>query len=411
MELVAAFQAQTARGRGTAKTGGVGNVQVKAAGVPSYNPYELGMNVDPKRKPAASPMPPQKPTGLGVGGGRAIARKNLTTPAPATTSWVTRDNQRDIDSIVGLLGTGYQIDRAGMQDKVNAIINSNGMRSAAFDTKEAALRNELKTKLEMAGIDTRAIDLQLGNMPQWQKFLDESHANTVGQIASNRNHAYGLKASALEDRKLDEKDITEARRMLAGQVDRQRRDALSDATVRGVVGSVGQDWDDIEFERSGVAAKIDAENARSAKALQDRHKDLDNSIANLNWDISNAGLTHRQESAKLNERKQLLELEAEKARLSAVDMQNAMGTALAQLGLEKAMSQGQFLEAMANARAADQAALHNYLAAVAAQQQQYQQWQEKVQWTPEQMAFFRAVQNQQSDAKRNQGNAWGGSFR
>ncbi len=410
MSLVSAFRAQTASAQARAKP--KVNTPVQAAGVPSYNPYQLGMNTDPKQK-TGSPMPAQKPSWKDQAKGIAqdAYRQAQTARGQGSTSWVTRDNSRDIEAMVGLLGTGYQMDRAAMQDQVDALINANGLRTTAFDQKEAALRNELKTKLEMAGIDTRAIDLQLGNIPQWQAFLDQNHAATVGQIATNRNHAYQLKASALEDRKLDEKDIAKAREALAGQVSRERRNALSDATVRGVVGSVGQDWDDIEAERQVAAGKIDAENARSAKALRDRHADIDNNIANLNWDIERAGLTHREETAKLKERQQLLQLEAEKARLSAIDMQNAVNTALANLGLDRAMSQGQFLESMANARAADQAALRNYLQAVANQQQQHQQWQEKVQWTPEQMAFFRAVQNQQTDQKRNQGNAWGSAFR
>ena len=304
----------------------------------------------------------------------AIAKANKK---PGGGFWITQNNQRDIDQMVGLLTSGYELDKSTMQDQINAIINSNSMRGEAFSQKEAAMRKQLEGQLAINGIDVRGIDLQLGNFAEWQRFLDVNRDNAVGQIAGNRNHAYGLKASAAQDRKLDEKDIGKAREGLLKQVERERRNALSDATVRGVVGSVGQDWGDIEDTRVEASGKLDSEDARSAKALADRQADLDNTIGNFNWDIKNANLSHEESTAKLKERKQLLELEAEKARLSAIDLQNAMGTALAQLGLNRAMSEGQFLESLANAKAADQQNLMKYLQGIANQQQQYKQWQEK----------------------------------
>jgi hypothetical protein len=249
---------------------------------------------------------------------------------------------------------------AGLNDiRAQQMINQQA-RERAYGNISGAYQSQLRNQIRNADLDTMGVLVNQSNMPKWQGFLSEQWGNAMKAGKSDLDRVDQEWILANQARGIDIKEIAQGRREVDQQALRGIRDATSAATVGGVIQAAKQDYGDIEQDRGNALYGLDITDERSQLTNQDRRSELANRRRQLMGDLTAFDINTRESRAKLNEREQLLKVEAEKARLQPQMLMDQMNVTLQRLGLDRTMSTGQFLEAMANASAQERALISQF---------------------------------------------------
>jgi hypothetical protein len=257
-------------------------------------------------------------------------------------------------------------------------MNNQALRNKGFDNSAAAYKQQLAGQIANANLDLMGVAVNQSNMPKWKAFLAEQWGNTMKAGKSDADFIDQQWKAQQLNRGLDLQEIAQGRKEVAQQADQGYRDATSAAVVGGVVQAAAQDFADIEVERGNALYGLDLADKRSATTDWERRSELANRRRQLTADLKGFDINTRESQAKLAEREQLLKIEAEKARLQPRMLQDAMNVTLSNLNLDRAISQGQFLEGLANAEAQKQAQLGQYLRDVSAWMNLVKTWESTV---------------------------------
>lgn len=268
--------------------------------------------------------------------------------------------RRDAQAIVDMYRQGLDSGIAGLNDSRAALMNNQAARNKQFDITQGAYQNQLAGQLAEANLNIQGFDIQQQNFPQWYKFLAEKWGNAMTAGKADLDYIAKQQVNSANQRLIDWREIQQGKKEVGQQATTARRDATSSAVVGGVIQNAKQDYADIEQERGNALYGLDLADQKSQLSEKQRREELSNRRSQLIADLTDFDINTREGQAKLREREQLLGIEAQKARLKPRQLQDAMNVTMARLGLEKVMSQGQYLEAMANANAQERALLNQF---------------------------------------------------
>lgn len=365
----------------------------------------LAPGLDPYKKPAPTAQQRQfdedrrtiaqseARTGSGVGLGAAMRRPAIQqfhdsifggvrkamagyAPMPAMPTLVARDNRREIDDIVSKLGGQHALELAAIQASRDTLARNQGLRNQGFDLQRQGLNANWIYDTAYKDLDLKGANIQLGNMAEWRRLVSEQANLSQSDISSNMRLLDRMEISSAEQWMKDAADVKQARTDLTRTTDAERRKALSAAVVRGVIGGVADDWTDIEHARQSSAQGIDSLEAEATTRHADRRANNTARREQLLNERERTRLSAHEQHTKLNEREQLLQIEADKLNISKAQLQTNLDLALRQLGLDQQISQGQFVEAMANANGQQAAALQRFIQQAASAESFYQKWYE-----------------------------------
>lgn len=355
--LVDQFRAQVAKGR--VSTGFPVRTNNKTSS--GYDPYGGYPSSGGGEGGYTSPALQPKPTGLGFNAGRAIGERNAAgigngNGFPLTT--VDRvTNQRALDEIAAQYGAMYAPEMASMDDQIAMMNGSQAARSTAFEQARAAKQNQLGNQLAGADLDIKGANIQLGNIPQWLANVESARTNAYSDRERRVGDARDMQKLNFADMQAGVKDTADAQQALAVQTAAEKRKAMSAAIAGGAIGTRGpvQNEQDIWDAQNAESKKLMANSGRMMRDYDAKKLGLSQAESQANADLRDANLSLNEKSQQINERRQLLQLEAERADLSKKQMSDAINTTLADMNLQNVISQGQYLEAMANATTQQQA--------------------------------------------------------
>lgn len=295
---------------------------------------------------------------------------------PSATTWT--NNQDQIDRSINALKSGLDMSLFGLGQQRDAATFSNALKNQGFARSEQAYRNQLQSQLAEAGLDIRAADIPLENFPQWYNFLEQKKWNEVGRYSANLEYNGQQQVNSANQRLLEWRDLQNKRGQVEQQTNVANRQAMSDATVSGIVQNAKQPLRDIRAERQWALRGLTNQDQQSKLSETQRRQQISNNRKNLMADFAGYTIDANETKAKLKEREQLLGIEAQKARLKPQQLMDAMNVTLANLGLDKAMSTGQFLESLGNMDAQTYQTISQYLVNVGQANNQTQTWQTTV---------------------------------
>jgi hypothetical protein len=294
--------------------------------------------------------------------GLPIPRDQWPNQNPDSAEAVARRRQQQdaANAFVNLYRNELNSGLAGLNDIRGQQMLNQRARETAYNNIAGSYRNQLTNQIKNADLDTMGVLVNQSNMPKWNQFLSEQWGNrmTMGKSGLDRIDQQWVLAN--ESREIDKREIAQGRKEVDQQALRSVRDATSAATVGGVIQAAKQDYGDIEQDRGNALYGLDITDQKSALSNRDARSELADRRRQLMGDLTAFDINTRESRAKLNEREQLLKVEAEKARLQPRMLMDQMNVTLQRLGLDRTMSTGQFLEAMANASAQERALLSQF---------------------------------------------------
>jgi hypothetical protein len=294
--------------------------------------------------------------------GNPIPRDQWPNQNPDSAEEVERRNaqKRAADAFINLYRGELNSGIAGINDNRAQQMLNQRAREIAYDNITGAYQNQLRGQIKNADLDTMDVLVNQSNMPKWYGFLNEKWGNAMKAGKSSLDLVDQQWTQQQFKRGIDVKEIAQGRREVDQQAMRGIRDATSSATVGGVIQAAKQDYGDIEQDRGNALYGLDIADQKSAVGDWERRSELADRRRQLMGDLTAFDIDTRESKAKLNEREQLLKVEAEKARLQPRMLMDQMNVTLQRLGLDRTMSTGQFLEAMANASAQERALLSQF---------------------------------------------------
>ena len=266
-----------------------------------------------------------------------------------------QDSYAQAQNIINQYRQSLDSGLAGLNDSRAQMMLNQAARDRQFGAMQGAYNSQLQGQLAEANLDIQAADLQYNNMPLWQSFLAQQWGNTMTAGKADLDFIAEQQVNSANQRLIDWREIQQGRKEVDQQATRARRDATSAAVVGGVIQNAKQDYADIDQERGNALYGLDIQDERSRLSETQRRQELSNRRKQLIGDLTGFDISTREQQAKLREREQLLGIEAQKARLKPRQLMDAMNVSLQRLGLDKVMSTGQYLEAMANAGAQERA--------------------------------------------------------
>lgn len=323
-------------------------------------------------------LPPiNRNTGSGLSNGVRTPPPTASrvTPTPTqSNATLTTDNRAQINQEVQrLLGT-YKPALNAIDDQIALARTTNAARQAEYDNMEGAYKKQLAGQLAEAGLDIRAADIPLQYIPLYQQFLAEHWGNAMTAGKADLDYTAKQQVNSANQRLEEWRTIQQGKKVVERQAGVARRDATSAAVVGGVVQNAKQDYADIDAERGEAIWELDAQDVTSRRQEKERREALSNRRSQLMADLKSFDINTREGQTKLREREQLLQIEAERARMKPAQLMDAMGVTLANLGLDRVMSEGQMLEAIANGTAAQNAQLGQFLREANAYEQFFQRF-------------------------------------
>lgn len=208
----------------------------------------------------------------------------------------------------------------------------------------------------LAGQDLALDDKQYGLAGDRYRLQGDTHNSVLAQIA---NQAAMAQRAAFEG----------------------NRDAGSQATATGAYTSAGHGWDrediasalgfkltdlgeqtkqeqtnrqqqGVDYEEAGIRNKRDhLDYDRQAIEYMSTTSDIANNKNNLGFDLQEAGLTKEEQQARLRDRLQSLDIQAQRFGLNRQQLQDKLQTALRQLGLDRQISIGQMTDMFSSTNA------------------------------------------------------------
>lgn len=286
---------------------------------------------------------------------------NQQSTYPTSGEVAARDEaRRAAEGIINSYRTSLDSGLAGLNDSRAQMMLNQSARDRAYNATQGAYQNQLAGQLAEANLDIRGYDIQQQNFPQWYKFLAEQWGNTMEAGKHDLDFIAQSQVNSANQRLIDWREIQQGKKEVGQQAARGIRDATSSATVSGVIQGAKQDFADIEQERGNALYGLDLQDQKSRLSETQRRQELANRRHQLIGDLKGFDINTRESQAKLREREQLLDIEAQKSRLKPRQLQDAMNVTLQRLGLDKTISTGQFLESMSNANAQERALLDSF---------------------------------------------------
>lgn len=296
--------------------------------------------------------------------GRPVPRNQWPNQGPTTPPAEIRRRQEEqarANAIANLYGGQIRDGIATFDEQRAGMLLNFDARNRAFGNQEGAIRRNTLNDIAEARLNLEGYNVQQRNFPQWYSFLDRNFWNEAARNVANQEYVGQQQVNSANERLYDWQEITNNRRTVRDGARNARRDALSAATVSGVVQNAEQDWGDIALEERDALAGLDIADSRSKLAETRRRQQLSNQRKGLEADLRGLDLSTREQRARLREREQLLDLEARKAGLKPAQLLSQMEIALSNLGLDRAMSTGQFLESMNSLNAQQRQMVNQYM--------------------------------------------------
>lgn len=307
------------------------------------------------RVPQANPRMPS--------GGRPLSGGAAVNPLPWTPPGVVaRDMARDeappfsvdnsqFDQIAKMMFGGAAGTMSAYDAAYNRSVTSSQLRDAGFSQVDAAIRNSLNADLAGVNLDRQVTGVQQSYIPDYMRMLAGQRRIAQGQYDT----AVGqLNNASTEAKNLIGVDRRENARLTGESEASESRDMrrmLGEQAASGAIASFGtrdfggQIRSEGRSERAGLSEGLQRQEIRYNKAM----KDIQSGKDKLNWDLKSANLGIEEAETRLKERSKLLNLEAQRHNITAQQLQTRAEERLAQLGLDKAISAGQLVEA-ANSR-------------------------------------------------------------
>jgi hypothetical protein len=294
--------------------------------------------------------------------GKPVPRSDWPNQNPDSKNTINQRNaERDAaQSFIDMYRNQLNEGLAGLNDsRAQQMINQQA-RESAYGSIQGAYKNQLAGQLENANLDIMGVGIQQSFMPQWNNFLSEQWGNAMTAGKADLDYVAKQQVNSANQRLIDWREIQQGRKEVDQQATIARRDATSAAVVGGIIQNAKQDYGDIDQERGNALYGLDLADQKSRLSEKQRREELSNRRAQLIGDLTAFDINTRESRAKLQEREQLLGIEAAKARLQPRMLMDQMNVTLQRLGLDRTMSTGQFLEAMANASAQERALLTQF---------------------------------------------------
>jgi len=295
----------------------------------------------------------------------------------------------------------------------------NGFRNQGYDIQQQDYYNQYGTgnqniDLDYAqnGVDQAAANRQIGFYDQMYGVDVSRYNSDMAYQSGNQVFADGRYAIAGQDLALDDKTygIAGERYGLQGQTHNSvlaqignqaamaqrtafedKRDTASDATKMGAFTAAGHGWDredisaalgfkltdlgeqtkqeqvnrqqqGLDYKEAGIRNERDhLDYDKEALAYMQQTSDIAHNKDNLGYDLQEAGLNKDEQQARLRDRLQALDIQAQRLGVNRQELQNKLQTALANLGLDRQISMGQLTDMMNSANNGNNQLLNNII--------------------------------------------------
>ena len=224
------------------------------------------------------------------------------------------------------------------------------LRSAGYDNVGNAIQQSLGTDLQ--GVDLNRMTTEVNRQSNVgdiqdinaQRRINQGMNDTeLGKLLTQENmltQLYGQAGLTAEREKARVKqlELDEMQRSISEQ---SANGATSTVAARTNARLTGQASDD---EIAKITEGYTAEGTRFRASIADINSGRDT----LNWDLRNSNLSLDQQARHLYDRDKLLAIEAAQHNVSEQHLRNTANERLAQLGLDRAVSFGQLMEAQSS---------------------------------------------------------------
>lgn len=328
------------------------------ATTPNLNP-NVGTFRAPTPAPAptrtgSNPLPWASPSSVAKGV-TEVVRNPMTQPYTV--------NADQFMQIASLLSGAADGQRAVADNIYNRAVTAANLRNQGYGNVEAAVRNTLNA--DLAGVNLDRMETQVGfnYIPKYMGFLNDQARIATGQYHTALEQLAGAEG---ETRGLIAIDRAETGRLMGESTKAEGRDmrrmlgeqaAAGAVTTFGTRDMGGQIRQEGQSQREGLREELNRSETRYVKAMNDIRTGRDK----LNWDLKSSLFNIAEARTKLEERQDLLRIEAQRHNITASQLQARAQERLAQLGLERAISFGQLLEAQNSRDAAKAAAATQFV--------------------------------------------------
>jgi hypothetical protein len=224
------------------------------------------------------------------------------------------------------------------------------LRGAGYDGVQNAINQSLGTDLQGVGLNRMTTEVnRQSNVGDIQDINAQRRINAgmneteLGKLLTQENmlkDLYGQAGltSGREQARVKQLELDEMQRSISEQ---SSLGATSTVAARTNARLAGQQSDD---EIAQIKEGYTAEGTRFRASIADINSGRDS----LNWDLKNSNLSLDQQARHLYDRDKLLAIEAANHNVSEQQLRNAANERLAQLGLDRAVSFGQLMEAQSS---------------------------------------------------------------
>jgi len=266
-----------------------------------------------------------------------------------------RNGQANID----LDYAGNAVERGAAQRQMGYYDNMYGIDQQRYNAAMAYQSGNqvfADGRFRLAGQDLALDDRTYGIAGERYGLQGQTHTSVLAQIA---NQAAMAQREAFEG----------------------NRDAASKATGAGAFTSAGHGWDrediasalgfqltdlgeqtkqeqvnrqqqGLDYDEAGIRNERDhLDYERQAIEYMSTTSDIANNKNNLTFDLQEAGLTRDEQQARLQDRLQTLDIQAQRFGLNRQQLQDKLATALRNLGLDRQISQGQLADMLSSTNA------------------------------------------------------------
>jgi len=314
-----------------------------------------------------------------IGGYQTAVQLGFDANAPQIERYFEQAQSAVRDN--GYRNQGYDIQAQDYQNQYR-----NGQANIDLDyagnrVEQNAARRQQGYYDDMYGIDQQRYNAAMAYQSGNQQFAD-GRFRIAGSDLALDDRTYGI---AGERYGLQGQTHTSVLAQIANQAAMAQRDAFegnrdaaSKATGAGAFTSAGHGWDrediasalgfqltdlgeqtkqeqvnrqqqGLDYDEAGIRNERDhLDYERQAIEYMSTTSDIANNKNNLTFDLQEAGLTKDEQQARLQDRLQTLDIQAQRFGLNRQQLQDKLQTALRNLGLDRQISQGQLADMLSS---------------------------------------------------------------
>jgi len=281
----------------------------------------------------------------------------------------------------GFRNQGYDIQRQDYYNQYGTGNQNIDLDYAQNDVDRAAANRQMGFYDQMYGVDRARYDSDMAYQSGNQAFAD-GRFGIAGQDLKLDDQTYGIAGQRYGLQGQTHESVLAQIANQAAQAQRtafeDKRDTASDATKAGAFTSAGHGWDredissalgfkltdlgeqtkqekvnrqqqGLDYDEAGIRNKRDhLDYDKEAIAYMQQTSDIAHNKNNLGFDLQEAGLNKDEQQARLRDRLQALDINARRLGVNREELQNRLQTALANLGLDRQISQGQLADMMSS---------------------------------------------------------------